>query len=167
MPMPKPKKWTADDFEIRTSTIEGAGQGLFAKQRIQEEDTIGYYTGEVITEKAFHDPDRPFSAYVLWVSRQHIIIGEGPLSNYTRYINHSDEPNCGGEWADDPKDEVSIAIRDIEEGEEITDDYSVFQDMSCEWLASLFAAHTPERAAFEDNFVAKKPKGYITPVESD
>ena len=73
--MPKPKKWTADDFEIRTSTIEGAGQGLFAKQRIQEEDTIGYYTGEVITEKAFHDPDRPFSAYVLWVSRQHIIIG--------------------------------------------------------------------------------------------
>ena len=62
---------------------------------------------------------------------------------------------------------MSIAIRDIEEGEEITDDYSVFQDMSCEWLASLFAAHTPERAAFEDNFVAKKPKGYITPVESD
>ena len=57
-----------------------------------------------------------------------------------------------------------MAIRDIEEGEEITDDYGVFQDMSCEWLADLFQEHTPERAAFENDFVAKKPKGYVTPV---
>ncbi len=123
MPMPKPKKWTADAFEIRTSTIEGAGQGLFAKQCIQEEDTIGYYTGEVITEKAFHDPDRPFSAYVLWVSRQHIIIGEGPLSNYTRYINHSDEPNAflvvSSRW----KSARFEALREIEPGEEIFFNY--------------------------------------------
>jgi hypothetical protein len=60
--MPKPKKWTADDFEIRPSTIEDAGKGLFAKSALGEEDTIGYYTGELITEKEFHDPDRPFSA---------------------------------------------------------------------------------------------------------
>ena len=34
--------------------------GLFAKHAIGEEDTIGYYTGEVITEKEFRNPDRPF-----------------------------------------------------------------------------------------------------------
>ena len=58
-----------------------------------------------------------------------------------------------------------MAIRDIEEGEEITDDYGVFQDMTCEWLAALFKQHTPERATFEEEFVPKKPKGYVTPVE--
>ena len=39
--------------------------GLFARHAIGEENTIGYYTGEGMTEKGFHDPDRPSSAYVL------------------------------------------------------------------------------------------------------
>lgn len=121
--MPKPRKWTADDFEIRPSTIEGAGQGLFARHRIREEDTIGYYTGEVITEKEFHDPKRPFSAYVLWVCRTHIIIGEGPKANYTRFINHDDAPNVflvvSSRW----KTARFEALREIEAGEEIFFNY--------------------------------------------
>lgn len=121
--MPKPKKWTADDFEIRTSTIEGAGMGLFAKHRIAAEDTIGYYTGEVISEKEFYDPQRPFSAYVMWVCRTHIIVGEGPKANYTRYINHSDEPNAflivSSRW----KTARFEALREIEAGEEIFFNY--------------------------------------------
>lgn len=89
-----PRKFTAKDFVIRTSTIEGAGSGLFSKVRIEPEDTIGYYTGKIIGEKEFYNPKRPFSAYVLWVCRNHIIIGEGPKANYTRFINHSDTPNA-------------------------------------------------------------------------
>ena len=121
--MPKIQKWTADDFEIRTSRIEGAGMGLFARHAIGEEDTIGYYTGEVITEKEFHDPDRPFSAYVMWVTKAHILVGEGPKANYTRYINHDDEPNTflvvSSRW----KTARIQALRDIEPGEEISFDY--------------------------------------------
>ena len=121
--MSKIQKWTADDFEIRTSTIEGAGMGLFARHAIGEEDTIGYYTGEAITEKEFHDPDRPFSAYVMWVTRDHILVGEGPKANYTRYINHDDEPNAflvvSSRW----KTARFQALRDIEPGEEIFFDY--------------------------------------------
>ncbi len=121
--MPKPTKWTAEDFEVRPSTIEGAGQGLFAKHAIQEGDTIGYYTGEVITDKEFYDPERPFSAYVLWVCRTHIIVGEGPKANYTRFINHSDEPNVflvvSSRW----KSARFEALRDIEPGEEIFFNY--------------------------------------------
>ena len=121
--MSKIQKWTADDFEIRTSTIEGAGMGLFAKHAIGEEDTIGYYTGEVITEKEFHDPERPFSAYVMWVTKDHILVGEGPKANYTRYINHDDEPNAflvvSSRW----KTARIQALRDIEAGEEIFFDY--------------------------------------------
>lgn len=121
--MPKPKIWTDEDFEIRTSTIEGAGKGLFAKQLIGEEDTIGYYTGEILSEEEFHDPERPFSAYVLWVCRTHIILGEGPKANYTRYINHSDEPNAflitSSRW----KTARFEALREIEPGEEIFFNY--------------------------------------------
>ena len=121
--MPKIQKWTENDFEIRTSTIEGAGIGLFARHAIGEEDTIGYYTGEVITEKEFHDPDRPFSAYVMWVTKDHILVGEGPKANYTRYINHDDEPNAflvvSSRW----KTARFQALRDIELGEEIFFDY--------------------------------------------
>lgn len=121
--MPKPKIWTDKDFEIRSSTIEGAGMGLFAKYAIKEEDTIGYYTGEIITEKEFHDPDRPFSAYVMWVSKNHIIIGEGPKSNYTRYINHDDEPNAFLVTSTRWKTARIEALRDIEPGEEIFFNY--------------------------------------------
>jgi SET domain-containing protein len=88
-----PKKFALSDFEVRTSTVEGAGKGLFSKVRIEAEDTIGYYTGEIIDEAEFYNPERPFSAYVLWVSRSHIIVGDGPKANNTRYINHSDAPN--------------------------------------------------------------------------
>eukprot|EP01044_Picomonas_judraskeda_P005640 COSAG03_NODE_539_length_7083_cov_4.852377_3_plen_184_part_00 len=173
------------NVSVLARTSAKHGRGLFATARIPKGTPIWRFaaaadcptsqTGEMVNsvytrtqleELAKQDPEK--IKEVLWggylhdPTEQFIHLVDGG-----QFTNHSDEPNCGGEWADDPKDEVSIAIRDIEEGEEITDDYSVFQDMSCEWLASLFAAHTPERAAFEDNFVAKKPKGYITPVESD
>lgn len=121
--MRKLKTWTANDFEIRTSTIEGAGLGLFAKDRIQEGDTIGYYTGEVITEKEFYDPERPFSAYVLWVCRTHILIGEGPKANYTRTINHGDEPNAFLTVSTRWKTARFEALREIEPGEEIFFNY--------------------------------------------
>jgi SET domain-containing protein len=121
--MPSVKVHSESDFEVRDSTIKGAGRGLFAKVPIREDATIGYYTGEVIGEKEFHDPARPFSAYVLWVCRTHIIIGEGPKANYTRFINHSDEPNAflvvSSRW----KTARFEALRDIKPGEEIFFDY--------------------------------------------
>jgi len=121
--MPKPKKWTAADFEVKASSIEGAGQGLFTKVRLEPEDTIGYYTGEVISSEEFHHPDRPFSAYVLWVCHSHIIVGEGPKANYTRFINHSDEPNAFLTVSSRWKSARFEALRRIEPGEEIFFDY--------------------------------------------
>ena len=121
--MPKPKKWTAAAFEIRTSTIEAAVSGLFAKRRIETEETIGYYTGEVIDEAEFNNPERPFSAYVLWVCSTHIIIGEGPKANYTRFINHSDKPNAFLTVSSRWKSARFEALRPIEVGEEIFFDY--------------------------------------------
>jgi hypothetical protein len=121
--MAKPKKWPASAFEIKLSTIQDAGQGLFAMERIEAEDTIGYYTGKVITEQDFHDPERPFSAYLLWVCNNHIILGEGPQANYTRFINHSSEPNAFLTVSSRWKSARFEALRIIDPGEEIFFDY--------------------------------------------
>jgi len=134
-PKPKPKIWTKNAFKIKTSTIEGAGKGLFAKQRIEIEDTIGYYTGYIIDEVEFNNPDRPFSPYVMWVSSKHIIVGEGPEANYTRYINHSEEPNAFLITSTRWKTARIEAISTIEPGEEIFfnygDDYWEAEEESC------------------------------------
>ena len=121
--MTKPKKWHKTDFEVKASSIEGAGKGLFSKVRLAPEDTIGYYTGKIINEKEFLNPDRPFSAYVLWVCSTHIIIGEGPKANNTRYINHSDEPNAFLTVSTRWKTARFEALRTIEPGEEIFFNY--------------------------------------------
>jgi SET domain-containing protein len=87
--------YTEADFEIRPSTIKGAGTGLFSRVNIELEETIGYYTGEVITETQLYEEGKfAGSDYIMWVCKNHIIVGEGPRANYTRYINHSSEPNA-------------------------------------------------------------------------
>jgi len=87
--------YTEADFEIRPSSIKGAGMGLFSRVAIELEETIGYYTGEVITETQLYEEGKfAGSDYIMWVCTNHIIVGEGPRANYTRYINHSSEPNA-------------------------------------------------------------------------
>lgn len=133
--MPKLKTWSEDDFEIRPSTITGAGNGLFAKVQIEEGDNIGYYTGYIIDEAEFNNPDRPFSPYVMWVSSNHIIVGEGPKANYTRYINHNDKPNAFLVTSTRWKTARIEALRSIEPGEELFfnygDDYWEDEEQSC------------------------------------
>ena len=68
---------------------------LFSLVQISIEDTIGYYTGKILDNKTFNNPRRPPSDYILYLCNDYIIIGEGPLANYTRYINHSSKrPNA-------------------------------------------------------------------------
>ncbi len=116
-------QWVEKDFLVAPSTIEGAGSGLFSQVHIQADDTIGDYTGEIISdEKALTEPYVD-SDYILWVCTDHNIVGEGPLSNYTRYINHSTEANgrivVSTRW----KKARIEAIKKIKPGEEIFIDY--------------------------------------------
>lgn len=82
-----------DDFYVGPSRIPGAGMGLYAKNRIRVGETIGYYTGDVITEQQLGEGWNAGSDYLLWVCRNWIIVGEGSKANYTRFINHAEEPN--------------------------------------------------------------------------
>ena len=119
-----PKKWNADAFEVRLSTIPNAGNGLFALVHISLEDTIGYYTGKILDNNDFHDANRPSSDYILYLCNNHIILGEGPLANYTRYINHSSKnPNAFLITSTRWKTARLEAIKSILPGEEIFYNY--------------------------------------------
>ena len=132
--------WDAHAFEVRPSTIEGAGLGLFARERIELEDTIGSYTGELITYDELAAGRFAGSDYLLGLTQKHLIAGEGPKANYTRYINHSSAPNAfliiSTRW----KTARFEAIRPIEPGEEIYFDYG-----EAYWSA---AAEPPRAAEF-------------------
>jgi len=53
-------------------------------------------------------------------------------SDNGKYFNHSSMPNTLSAYYDDEEEVVTKAIKDIAKGEEITDDYASFEDMSHE-----------------------------------
>ena len=87
------------------------------------------------------------------------------LRDGSQFTNHANTPNVGGGWFDSACDEVSIACRDIPAGEEIVDDYSVFQDMQSSWLSRLMTDLVPERAAFERSVLQTRPKGFYVSID--
>ncbi|HSH09858.1 MAG TPA: SET domain-containing protein-lysine N-methyltransferase [Oceanipulchritudo sp.] len=121
--MARPKVWTHEAFEVRPSTIAAAGLGLFSRVYIGIEETIGYYTGEIITWEELNGGRFSGSDYILALTSTLLIVGEGPKANYTRYINHSPSPNAflivSTRW----KTARFEAIRDIAPGDEIFFNY--------------------------------------------
>lgn len=45
-----------------------------------------------------------------------------------KFFNHSEDPNVLSEYRDNEEEVITVAQRDIEEGEEITDNYNSFED---------------------------------------
>ncbi len=121
--MPKPRVWTAEAFEVRESTIPGAGLGLFSKVHIAIEDTIGYYTGERITGEELCAGRFAGSDYILALTSKWLLVAEGPKANYTRYANHSDHPNAFLVVSTRWKTARLEAIKPIAPGDEITFNY--------------------------------------------
>jgi hypothetical protein len=114
---------TADDFEIRESTIPGAGMGLFSRVHIGIEETVGYYTGEIITCEELLAGKFSGSDYILALTTRLLIVGEGPEANYTRYINHSTSPNASLITSNRWKTARIEAIQQIQPGDEIFFNY--------------------------------------------
>jgi SET domain-containing protein len=48
-------------------------------------------------------------------------------SDNGKHFNHSDKPNCLSEYRDGEEEVITTAVRDIQIGEEITDNYSSFE----------------------------------------
>lgn len=118
--------WDSEHFDIRTSNIVNAGQGLFSKVEIQAGDTIGQYTGIVVSDEAVEEPPYVDSHYIVWVCKDCNIVAEGSLSNHTRYVNHHKEPNARIVTSSRWKKARIEAIKTILPGHEIFVDYGEY-----------------------------------------
>jgi len=107
------------------STIHG--QGLFAGERIEEGRTIIEYKGEKIPsgEGTVRSTEDEILTYIFTLNDKYDIDG-AVNGNEARFANHSCEGNA---YVDIIRNKIwIIAERDIDEGEEITYDYSLDAD---------------------------------------
>ena len=121
---PTVSKWARRD----SSSIHGSG--LYAKRDIPEGTKVIEYVGELVNKKeatrrdqlrrARQDMGDDGCVYLFEVNKRSDIDGDVPW-NTARLINHSCEPNCEPQNIDDRI--WIIALRDIEEGEELSYDY--------------------------------------------
>lgn len=120
-----------DKAEIPDLTIrwihESIGYGVFANQPLKKWEYVGEYTGLLRRRHLFwpNINDYCFVYPKEWISLKAFTIDSEKHGNYTRFINHSDTPNC---------ESVSVlhngvlhilfrTIQPIAAGEELTYDY--------------------------------------------
>lgn len=131
---------------------EIAGLGLFADQEIKKGDIIWKYTPEtcsLLTQEqfqvllgSFHKTEKDLIKYYLTYSYyQKSLNGAVLCLDNSRFVNHSDTPNMAGasHLAPNIAWQYSLALRDIKEGEELTENYASYD--SADWLDNLCQAY--------------------------
>ncbi len=110
--------WLNPKVEVSASRIEG--HGLFAHERIAEGEPIVVMGGRVLTTAGLQSLKlEKYSAAAIG-DDLHILLDTPSAAEFG---NHSCEPNT---WMQD--EVTTVALRDIEQGEEITIDYATHTD---------------------------------------
>lgn len=103
------------------------GYGLFASEPFKKWQYIGEYTGLLRRRNLFFPNinDYCFMYPKYWLSTRAYTIDSEKHGNYTRFINHSDFPNCESVavFHDGVFHILFRAIKEIQAGEEFTYDY--------------------------------------------
>lgn len=132
--------------EVRLSTV--AGLGLFAKEFIPK-GTVWWaaHPGDVMfvnqaqwatLSASVHSPAiQPFiDAIVMYSYYVHEFDSLVLCLDNARHVNHSFTPNSGSSPDKNPL--VAVALRDIEPGEEIFEDYTKYDQCPWAWLYEDF-----------------------------
>lgn len=112
--------WFSDKVYIADSPI--SGKGIFCKEPISKDETIAIKGGHVMPKPAFDRLPEACQHAGLQIAEELYIapLHENEIEKVMIYVNHSCEPNIG------LKGQLStVAMRDIEPGEELTGDYCV------------------------------------------
>lgn len=118
------------------------GFGAFAAQRIPSCAFVGEYTGVVEERKPCHLKDKYYCIrYPAWQmgKRKFVIDGE-KKGNFTRFINHSNQPNLSLQsvfWKGMSR-MIFIAISEISEGSQLTFDYGDIFWKECSQIPKSF-----------------------------
>ncbi|XP_076992335.1 histone-lysine N-methyltransferase NSD2 isoform X2 [Tamandua tetradactyla] len=118
--------------ETKIVKTDGKGWGLVAKRDIKKGEFVNEYVGELIDEeecmariKYAHENDITHF-YMLTIDKDRII-DAGPKGNYSRFMNHSCQPNCETlKWTVNGDTRVGLfAVCDIPAGTELTFNYNL------------------------------------------
>lgn len=117
--------------KIKESQIHGVG--LFADQAIPKGTEIWRFTPgfdqKFTREQILGFPDL-LQIYIYkhcWKSKKSKLYCFSVDNG--KYFNHSVTPNVLSEYRDGEEEVITVAVRDIEEGEEILDNYDSFEDI--------------------------------------
>ncbi|RLN91196.1 hypothetical protein BBJ28_00003292 [Nothophytophthora sp. Chile5] len=108
---------------------EHKGYGVRTREHIAQLSIVGEYVGEIIDQKELARrlktvPRHELNFYYLLLAPG-VYIDARNKGSFTRFVNHSCEPNCKTEkWTVKGETRIAvIALRDIDVGEELTFDY--------------------------------------------
>lgn len=130
-------------YEVKESTIPGCGLGLFTKQFIHKGALIWKYQPEVNVRcyRSLEEVRRHLNGLMTHEERvffmSHVYNYDGLMNEIIddgKYWNHSETPNTGQGLEDL---DSTYAIKDIDEGEELLDDYGYYEYP--EWYVELAA----------------------------
>nr|XP_019961854.1 PREDICTED: histone-lysine N-methyltransferase NSD2-like isoform X1 [Paralichthys olivaceus] len=118
--------------ETKIIKTPGKGWGLVALRDIKKGEFVNEYIGELIDEEEcrarikYAHENNITDFYMLTIDKDRII-DAGPKGNYSRFMNHSCQPNCETQkWTVNGDTRVGLfAVRDIPAGTELTFNYNL------------------------------------------
>jgi len=102
------------------------GMGLFAGEPIAKGSVVWGFDPPV-DQRFKPEQLRDMSGEMKLFLSRYAYSDRGTLvlcGDHARFMNHSSEANCGN----DPTRQYTLALRDIAQGEELTDNYSTMED---------------------------------------
>ncbi|XP_070698721.1 histone-lysine N-methyltransferase NSD2 [Pempheris klunzingeri] len=118
--------------ETKIIKTPGKGWGLVALRDIKKGEFVNEYIGELIDEEEcrarikYAQENNITDFYMLTIDKDRII-DAGPKGNYSRFMNHSCQPNCETQkWTVNGDTRVGLfAVCDIPAGTELTFNYNL------------------------------------------
>jgi uncharacterized protein len=158
--------WFSNKVSIGPSKI--SGQGLFCQKKIYKDELIALKGGHTVTKKVFSRLPETCKHASLQIAPDTYIapLQENEIARIMIYVNHSCNPNAGlkGQLA-------TIAMRDIQPGEEITGDYCiVYSDEFFEFDCACGEMDCRSKVTSEDWEIPelqKKYDGYFSQYVQD
>lgn len=128
-----PKSYVSPKIEIRESEIHGIG--MFAKAQIRRGEVVFIKGGHIVTRGELFSSAQ-INSY-LPIDDDYFVgaINKDEEDDVKLFVNHSCEPSCG------LRGEITfVAMRDIEEGEELTCDYAMIDNEDYEFECNCGSA---------------------------
>ena len=120
------------------------GNGLYALRDLAEDELVGLYWGEILTDEEYQASDSS-GAYAMGLANGKIMDGEDPRSsNFLRYINHSKlHANCLAVEEEFPL--LSLAAVSIQTGKDIAAGSELLFDYGEEYWDTRCPRWSPKR----------------------